>query len=61
MTILHVCLELFGSVHSLANLVRDCAGRGYKATFKDPHTDITKSILYPLKLLKEEGLIQEVN
>ena len=60
-TILHVCLEPFGSVHSPADLVRDCAGRGYKATFKDRHTDITQSILYPLKLLKEEGLIQEVN
>jgi hypothetical protein len=56
-----MCLEPFGSVHSFADLVRDCTGRGYKATFKDPHTDITKSILYHLKLLKEEGLIQEVN
>jgi hypothetical protein len=60
MTILYMCLEPFGSVHSLADLVRYCTGRGYKATFKDPHTDITKSILYHL-FLKEEGLIQEVN
>jgi len=60
MTILYMCLEPFGSVHSLADLVRDCTRPGYKATFKDANTDISKSILYQLKLLKEKGLIQEV-
>ena len=60
MTILYMCLEPFGSAHSLADLACDCTGRGYKATFKDPNTDISKSILYQLKLLKEKGLIQEV-
>jgi len=60
MTILYMCLEPFASVHSLADLVRECKGRGYKATFKDPNTDISKSVLYHLKLLKEKGLIQEV-
>jgi hypothetical protein len=59
-TIVYMCLEPFGSVHSLEELVRDCTGRNYKATFKDPTTDIRKSILYHLNLLAESKLIREV-
>ena len=61
MTIVYMCLEPFGSVHPLTGLVRECSSRGYKSTFKDPNTDISKSILYHLRLLKEKGLIQEVD
>jgi hypothetical protein len=60
MTIVYMCLEPFGSVYSLEELVRDCTRRGYKSTFKDPNTDIRKSILYHLNLLAESRLIQEV-
>jgi hypothetical protein len=60
MTIVYMCLEPFGSVHSLSELVHDCIARGYTSTFKDPNTDISKSILYHLKLLDEERLIQEL-
>jgi hypothetical protein len=59
-TIVYVCLEPFGSEHSLENLVRDCISRNYKATYKDPETDIRKSILYHLNLLAESKLIREV-
>ena len=55
-----MCLEPFGSERSLDDLVRDCTGRNYKATFKDPNTDIRKSILYHLNLLAESELIREV-
>ena len=55
-----MCLEPFGSVHSLEELVRDCTGRNYKATYKDPNTDIHKSILHHLILLAESNLIREV-
>ena len=58
-TIVYMCLEPFGSVHSIEELVRDCAGRNYKATYKDPNTDIRKSILYHLNLLAESHLIRE--
>ncbi len=59
-TIVYMCLEPFGSERSLDDLVRDCTGRNYKATFKDPNTDIRKSILYHLNLLAESELIREV-
>jgi hypothetical protein len=61
MTIVYMCLEPSGSVHSLEELVRDCTWRGYKATFKDPNTDIRKSILYHLDLLEQLGLIAQVS
>jgi hypothetical protein len=61
MTIIYMCLEPLGSVHSLTDLVHECTSRGYKSTFKDPNTDISKSILYHLRLLKEKGLIQAVD
>ena len=59
--IIYMCLEPSGSVHSLEELVRDCTRRGYKATFKDPNTDIRKSILYHLDLLEQLGLIAQVS
>jgi hypothetical protein len=55
-----MCLEPFGTVQSLEELVRNCSRRGYKSTFKSPDEDIHKSILHHLKLLDELGLIQEV-
>ena len=60
MTIVYMCLEPSGSIHSLEDLVRDCARREYKATFKDPNTDIRKSILYHLNLPEQLGLITEI-
>jgi hypothetical protein len=60
MTIIYMCLEPCGSVHSLEDLVRDCSGRGYKSTFKDVNNDIRKSILYHLKLLENFDLIREI-
>ncbi|MGA2697920.1 MAG: hypothetical protein ABSE92_17810 [Terriglobales bacterium] len=60
-TIVYMCLEPFGSVHSSEELVRACTGRNYKATFKDPNTDILKSILYHLNLLAERDLIREAD
>lgn len=59
-TIVYMCLEPYGSVHSLEDLVSDCLSRNYKATYKDPNTDIRKSILYHLNLLSESNLIREV-
>ena len=61
MTIVYMCLELSGSVHSLEELVRDCIRRGYKATFKNADEDIRKSILYHLNLLDQRGLIREIS
>jgi hypothetical protein len=55
-TIVYMCLEPCGSVHSLEDLVRDCNRRGYKAADED----IRKSILYHLNLLDVGGLVQEV-
>jgi hypothetical protein len=60
MTIVYMCLEPSGSVHSLEDLVRDCSRRGYKATFTNPNTDIRKFILYHLDLMEQLGLITEV-
>lgn len=60
MTIVDMCLEPSGSIHSLEDLVRDCARRRYKPTFKDPNTDIRKSMLYHLNLLEPLGLITEI-
>jgi len=59
MTIVYMCLEPFGSVHSLEELVRDCTRRNYESTFTDPNTDIPHSILYQLNLLAVRGLIEE--
>jgi hypothetical protein len=61
MEIVFKCLQPFGSVHSLEELVQDCIGRNYKSTFKDPKTDIRRSILYHLNLLHESGTVQEVS
>jgi repressor of nif and glnA expression len=60
MTIVYMCLEPSGSVHSLEELVRDCTRRGYKSTFKSADEDIRKSILYHLNLLDEKGLVREI-
>jgi hypothetical protein len=60
MEIVFRCLQPYGSQHSLEDLVRACIGRNYKSTFKDPNTDIRKSILYHLNLLQEAGSIREV-
>jgi hypothetical protein len=60
MTIVYMCLEPFGSVHSLEDLVRDCTGRGYKSTFRDASNDIRKSILYHLNRLEDLALIRQV-
>jgi hypothetical protein len=60
MEIVFKCLQPFGSVHSLEELVRDCISRNYKSRFKDPNTDIHKSILYHLNLLLESGTVQEI-
>ena len=60
MTIVYMCLEPSGSVHSLEELVRDCTRRGYKSTFKSADEDIRKSILYRLNLLDEKGLVREI-
>jgi hypothetical protein len=60
MTIVYMCLQPFGSVHSLDELVRDCISRNYRSTLKNPNTDIPKSVLYHLNLLEKDGSIQEV-
>jgi hypothetical protein len=60
MTIADMCLEPSGSIHSLEDRVRDYARRRYKAKFKDPNTDIRKSMLYHLNLLEPLGLITEI-
>ncbi len=59
MTVVYQCLEPFGSSHSLEELVRDCLRRNYKSTFKNPNTDIRKSILYHLELLERSGAVRE--
>ena len=60
MTIVYMCLEPFGTIQSLEELVRSCSRRGYKSTFKRADEDIHKSILHHINLLNELGLIQEV-
>jgi hypothetical protein len=60
MEIVFKSLQPFGSEHSLGDLVRECISRGYKSTFKDPNTDIRKSILYHLNLLQSLGSVKEV-
>jgi hypothetical protein len=60
MTIVYMRLEPSASIHSLEELVRECARREYKATFKDPNTDIRKSILYHSNLPEQLGLITEI-
>jgi len=51
MTILYESLEPFPREYSLEELVPCCIERGYKSTFRNPNTDIRKSILYHLNLL----------
>ena len=60
MEIVFRSLQPFGSEHSLEDLVKECVSRGYKSTFKDPNTDIHRSILYHLNLLHESGSIKEI-
>jgi len=60
MEIVFRSLQPFGSDHSLEDLVRECMSRGYRSTFKDPNTDIRKSILYHLNLLCELGSVKEL-
>lgn len=60
MEIVYKCLQPYGSVHSLEELVRDCISRNYKATLTNPNTDIPKSVLYHLNLLDEAGTVEEV-
>ena len=60
MEIVFRSLQPFGSEHSLEDVVRECISRGYKSTFKDPNTDIRKSILYHLNLLNESGSVRQV-
>lgn len=60
MEIVFRSLQPFGSEHSLEDLVRECISRGYKSTFKDPNTDIRKSILYHLNLLNESGAVSQL-
>ena len=60
MTIIYTRLEPSASIHSLEELVRECARREYKATFKDPNIDIRKSILYHSNLPEQLGLITEI-
>ena len=60
MEIVYKCLQPYGSVHSLEDLVRDCISRNYRATLKNPNTDIPQSVLYHLNLLEEAGTIEEV-
>ena len=59
MTLAYAALEPFGSTHSLADLVRDCLARDYKATFKNPSTDIRASILSHLNRLQKAGAVRE--
>jgi hypothetical protein len=60
MTIVYMRLEPSGLIHSLEDLVLDCARRECKAIFKDPNTDIRKSVLYHLNLPEQLGLITEI-
>jgi len=60
MEIVFRSLQPFGSEHSLEDLVKECVSRGYQSTFKDPNTDIRKSILYHMNLLLESGAVKEV-
>jgi hypothetical protein len=53
MTIVYESLEPFPDEYALQELVEHCIARGYKATFKNPSTDIHKSVLYHLNRLLE--------
>ena len=53
MTIVYESLEPFPSEYTLQELVDRCIARGYRDTFKNPATDIHKSVLYHLNRLLE--------
>jgi len=56
MTILYECLEPFPTAYTLEELVERCLKRDYPSTFKNPKTDIRKSILYHLNRLRKGTL-----
>jgi hypothetical protein len=60
MEIIYRCLQPFGSVHFIEDLVRDCISRNYKATLKNANTDIPRSVLHHLNVLEEAGSVEEV-
>lgn len=61
MAIVYSCLKPVESVHSLEELVKECEERDYRSTFRNPKTDIRKSILYQLNLLAKSDLVKEIN
>jgi hypothetical protein len=51
MTIVYECLEPYPKVYSLEELVRRCSERDLQSRFRNPNTDVRKSILYHLNRL----------
>jgi len=56
MTIVYECFKRFGPRLSLKELVGHCDKPEYRDRFTNPKTDITKSVLYHLKLLVEDPI-----
>ena len=52
MTVIFECLELISQRPPLEELVQACQKQRYYLTFRNPNTDICKSILYPLNRLE---------
>ena len=60
--IVYMCLEPYGSIHNLEELVSEASGRNYKATFKRADsTTIEESLLYHLHRFIEMGIVRMVD
>jgi hypothetical protein len=58
--IVYKCLEPYGSIHSLEDLVIEAKSRKCASTFKQPDTSIPESLLYHLRRFIKEGWVRVV-
>ncbi len=54
------CLEPYGAVHSLQELVIEAKSRKIASTFKQPDTSIHECLLYHLNRFKNAGWVRVV-
>ena len=59
--ILYRCLEPYGSIHTLQQLIGAAKSRNYESTFKrDNSATIRESLLYHLNRFKKRGIVRIV-
>jgi hypothetical protein len=59
--ILHRCLEPYGSIHTLQQLIGAAKSRNYESTFKRENSaTIRESLLYHLNRFKKRGIVRVV-